>query len=182
MKMAQEFKNSEDKERYKVIVIGDKDAGKSAFVSTLCTGTFPTDEKCEENVKIYHTSFLLSDCRSVKMNIWNIPSEEITEKNIIGANAVIFMFDITKKRSRESLSVYYENIFRLLGEVPMVVCANKADRRKEISPARVKGHTEKIFPKNIEYIEISSLDNKNLKKPIEKIIRGLLSDKDLYLL
>ncbi len=114
-------------------------------------------------------------------NIWDTAGQEQFEGNrdgyLIGAQAVIIMFDVTSKASYKGLISHWNIIQKICPEVPIVLCGNKCDsKNRKVLPREITFHTEHKIP----YFEISNKSCYNFEKPLLYILKKLYNSENVF--
>ncbi len=96
-----------------------------------------------------------------------------------GTEAVILIFDLTNRKSFESIPKWYEDIKKyIISNTKIIgfILGNKVD----LSESRLLGEKEviKIAKElNLDYIETSALTGKNVELSFHKIAEALINSK-----
>ncbi len=168
--------------KFKLIVLGDPGVGKTSTILRFTDNAFirtyiPTlgVNISEKNVKI--------DGNSVGLILWDIAGQskfETMRKHFYkGTDAVILIFDLTNRKSFESIPKWYEDIKKyVISDTKIVgfILGNKED----LTESRLIGEKEviKIAKKlNLDYIETSALTGKNVELSFHKIAEALINSK-----
>jgi GTP-binding nuclear protein Ran len=78
------------------------------------------------------------------------------------------MFDVGSRISYKNLKFWFDEIRRLNGEIPIVVCGNKVDlRERVVRPKDIDFHRRH----DLQYYDISAKSNYNFEKPFLYILR-----------
>ena len=162
--------------------MGDPGVGKTSTILRFTDNAFirtyiPTlgVNISEKNVKI--------DGNSVGLILWDIAGQskfETMRKHFYkGTEAVILIFDLTNRKSFESIPKWYEDIKKyVISDTKIVgfILGNKED----LTESRLIGEKEviKIAKKlNLDYIETSALTGKNVELSFHKIAEALINSK-----
>jgi len=130
---------------FKMLLVGDGNVGKSAFVNRTLTGGFvPHAYEATMGGVIdgcdFHTNF-----GTVRFEICDIAGQDkrsgFRDGHYEGAECAIIMFDVTSPRSYESVARWRSEIERVCGAaLPIVVCGNKVDAHDEASRSWLRAH------------------------------------------
>ena len=97
--------------KYKIVLAGDKDVGKSSLISRFCDNIFKVDMKATIGVDFKKKVIELEGEYknfSLELNIWDFGGEEkyrtLFPSYANGAAAAMILFDITNKKSLSLLS------------------------------------------------------------------------------
>ncbi len=176
----------EDKEvikyKFKIVVCGDPGVGKTSTILRFTDNAFirtyiPTlgVNISEKNVKI--------DGNLVGLILWDIAGQskfETMRKHFYkGTEAVILIFDLTNRKSFESIPKWYEDIKKYVitdNKIVGFILGNKEDL--EDSRIIAKKDANKIAKElGLDYIETSALTGKNVELSFHKIAEALINSK-----
>lgn len=165
--------------RYKIVIVGDAEVGKTAFVKRLLTGEFEKSYVATLGTEV-HPLVFYTNYGVVTFNVWEIAGRfpgNMVDAYYVGAVAGIVMFDVTSQESYDNVPKYVKKMVRL--GVPanrIVVVGTKVDDRKRV-----------VLPKNIkyprenrmQYYDVSSRSNYNFEKPFWYLARKLTGRDEL---
>jgi len=96
--------------KYKVIIAGAKDVGKSSLIARFCDNIFKEDMKATIGVDFKRKSITVKGSHkdiSLELNIWDFAGEEkyrtLFPAYANGASAAFILFDTTNKESLEDI-------------------------------------------------------------------------------
>ena len=100
----------------KYIMIGDSGVGKSSILNTYMTNNFDKNINSTIGVEFYTKEFEMDD-KKFKIHLWDLAGQE-RFKSIIKSyyrkcNGVLLIFDLTDKRSFESVNYWYNELLRM---------------------------------------------------------------------
>lgn len=149
---------------YEVVIVGDANVGKTAFVNRLIGGNFD-NERASSILGCNVSSYKY---KSVTLKFWDCENIVSHSKQ----DAVIIMFDITSRTTFESVAKWLS----LTEHIPIrIVCGNKCD---VLSSMRVVSFNDIMKLKSehdpsIEWYEISNLSIYNLPTIINRLVTKL---------
>ncbi|CAG0919221.1 unnamed protein product [Notodromas monacha] len=118
---------------FKVVVIGDSGVGKTCLTYRFCNGRFPSKSEATIGVDFREKICLVGD-ESIKLQLWDTAGQERFRKSMVShfyrnAHAVVFVYDITRKSSFESLPTWIQecNKHQLTYAMPRILVGNKCD-------------------------------------------------------
>lgn len=168
--------------KFKICIVGDPGVGKTSTILRFTDNAFirtyiPTlgVNISEKNIKI--------DGNLVNLILWDVAGQskfETMRKHFYkGTEAVILIFDLTNRKSFESIPKWYEDIKKyIISDTKIVgfILGNKED----LTESRLIGEKEVIkIAKNLnlDYIETSALTGKNIELSFHKIAEALINSK-----
>ena len=144
----------EEKNRIKLILLGDVGVGKSAIIQRFYDNTF------EENIlTTFNASFLEKEVtikgKKVVLEIWDTVGQEqyrsMTQLFVKNSKIIILVYNVTRMKTFESLNYWYDFIDKELGSnIVLGLAGNKTDLifednyEEEVSPEKGKEFAEKI--------------------------------------
>lgn len=164
--------------RFKLIIAGDGNAGKTKFIHRYLTGGY--NEKYIPTLGVDVHSLLFGTSKGkIAFDVWDVAGENqyagLGDGYFINANCAIVMFDRTSLKSYENAKKWYESIVRMCGKIPIILCGNKVDRKDIFDASRITLHRTHPF---LSYFDISVKSN-NYEKPLLTLSRALVCE-DLY--
>lgn len=149
---------------FKIIVIGDSNVGKTCLTFRFCGGTFP--EKTEATIGVdFRERTLELDNEQVKLQLWDTAGQERFRKSMVqhyyrNVHAVVFVYDVTKLASFESLPHWLDECDRhnLTTDIPRMMVGNKCDCRDKVA---ISTHVAQRFADlhNMPLFETSAKDD-----------------------
>ena len=119
----------------KIIILGDGAVGKTSLIRRFVVDKFDDNYLLTVGFKITAKNLQITLDRKhhyIKLQIWDILGQkgyvEMHKSSFPGTAGVMFVADITRKDTIESLDNYWiPNVENLIGEVPYIILANKSD-------------------------------------------------------
>jgi small GTP-binding protein len=160
------------KYRFKFIIIGDHEVGKTSIVRRFVENKFSSDYRATIGLNIVsHAIEFLGN--EVKFSIWDIGAQKYFKRfrrtYYTGSQAAFIVFDLTNKDSYDHVKEWFNEIDSFLEtkELPIVIIGNKSDLEQErvISYQEGVDMTNNLSEKgltNISYIETSALTGENI--------------------
>lgn len=124
---------------FKIIVIGDSNVGKTCLTYRFCCGKFP--DKTEATIGVdFREKMVEVDKEQIKLQLWDTAGQERFRKSMVqhyyrNVHAVVFVYDVTKMTSFESMPAWIEECDRhnLNREIPRILVGNKCDMKEKIA-------------------------------------------------
>ena len=160
-------------ERVKVVLIGENNVGKTEIISNFTKNPFELD--CAPMSGSEGTKTLKFDefDKSINFELWDSPSEEkyisVSKIYYKGANAIIFVYDITSRKSFILIKSYwYEKVKSYCNNYPILaIVGNKSDNIEEWQVSEEEG---KEFARSINAIfHLNSRDSYRIEDLFVKI-------------
>lgn len=170
---------------FKVIVIGDYGVGKTSLCRRFAKKTFTFEYKPTIGIDILVRQISLPYIGKAILQIWDTAGEEKFKRVIPmyfkGANYALLVFDLTRRRTFDSVMEWYELLKGSIGEVPLILVGNKLDLEDKRQVDRSEAISLSKSLETITYIETSALDGRNVENafrlPAEYIIRKLAEEQ-----
>ncbi len=162
----------------KVVIVGDWGVGKTSLIRRFAENKFNHDYKPSIGVNIV-TKIIDVKGRKLKLQLFDTGGQErfrpLRQRYYTGANAVVFVFDITRASSAAAIeSKWLDEVKSILGEnFSRVVIANKTDLEsdRKVSEYAAQQATDRIQGK---YFETSALDGRNVTEAFTELATQLM--------
>ncbi|MHA1148839.1 MAG: Rab family GTPase [Promethearchaeota archaeon] len=162
---------------FKIVIIGDPEVGKTSLILRFTDNAFnrkylPTlgVNVCEKNISI--------DDHNAQFLIWDIAGQlkfkKMRKHFYQGADGVVIVFDLAKRKSFENVKNWYEDIKNILSqrEILGTLVGNKKDLTERVVS---KEEAEVLaIELGVEYIETSAKTGENVQEIFKKMARLLL--------
>jgi len=164
---------------FKVVVCGDPGVGKTSTILRLTDNAFMRTYVPTLGVSISERLMTLGD-KHVNLILWDIAGQskfEIMRRHFYkGTDAVILIFDLTKRQSFESVSNWYNDIRKYEKDLTGLIFGNKEDLldERKIPTEEALMIAETL---NLEYIETSAKTGKNIEQSFYKLAETLFKSK-----
>lgn len=116
------------------------------------------------------------------LQLWDAPKAQVCfldEEFYAGAKGAIVMFDVTSKRSYQSLEGWFSELLQYCDPMPeTVICGNKVDVPSDnwaMKADEIDFHRRK----QSVYYGVSAKDDQNLKKPLVTLLQKVTRNPDL---
>ncbi len=159
--------------RFKFIIIGDHEVGKTSLVRRFVENRFSHDYRATIGLNILSHSYDFYG-NNIVYSLWDVGAQtffrRFRQTYYLGAQAAFIVFDLTNRKSFESLKEWYKELEDFIGgrEIPIIIIGNKSDLRdqREVSyEDGVQVVNELLNKPNIaiSYIETSALTGENVE-------------------
>lgn len=171
--------------KYKIILAGDKDVGKSSLITRFCDNTFKEDMKSTIGVDFKRKVINLQGEYkkiSLDLNIWDFAGEEkyrtLFPSYANGAVAAMILFDTTNKKSLYGI----ENWIKIIDEnaldnVVKVIIATKVDLKdiREVSKKDAQDYCKK-YEWCKDFISTSAKTGENVENAFLYVAREVVKN------
>ena len=163
----------------KVILVGDAGTGKTNLIGVV-TGQEFNAANLSTTTCSYMRIVMKINNIEYKVNLWDTIGQEkykaLTKIFFKNSKIVLFVFDITSRRSFESLKNWKQTIDEILGNVPIIgVVANKCDLylKEQVKENEGKKYADEIGAKFI--YTSAKLDAHNFKIFLEELVKDYVN-------
>ena len=166
---------------FKTIVIGDGTVGKTSLTMKFAHGTFRERYLMTVGVE-FAIKVVEIEGKTVKFQIWDTGGQErfahVRPLYYRGAFGGILCFDLTNRKTFESLSRWIEEAQKFGGKFPFVLVGTKADleSQREISSEEIKEFLAKY---NMPYYETSAKTGLNIEEVFTRLGLEILKNKNI---
>ncbi|KAM4021396.1 ras-related protein Rab-43 [Anomaloglossus baeobatrachus] len=162
---------------FKIVLIGDAGVGKTCVVQRFKSGVFV--ERQGNTIGVDFTMKTLDiQGKRVKLQIWDTAGQErfrtITQSYYRSANGAIIAFDITKKKSFESVPRWIEDVRKYAGSnIVQLLIGNKSDMHefREVQPGEAEALAKHY---DLTTFETSAKDSSNVEEAFVKMASELM--------
>lgn len=168
--------NGEEKKKFKVIVCGDSEVGKTSIVLRFTDKAFRRTYIPTLGVNISQKMVISQDVE-IRLVIWDIAGQSKFSKMrkhfYEGSNAQILVFDLTRPETLKSLNDWYKDIkMNLKTELKGIILANKSDLKnsRSVSKEEMMALSDAL---HFKVYETSALTGENIHEAFLKIAAKL---------
>jgi len=162
-----------------IVVLGDCQVGKSAFIQKVKTGEYVPDYKPSDGV-LSNIFDLKTSSGPITLNLVEVSGthQGIVMGYFLNMDAVILMFDLSNRISYKNIPSWFKTVERVKEGIPMVLVGNKSDvKERTVNAKQITFHRKK----NIQYYEISVRKGYMIDKPLLYLLRKIRVDSYLTL-
>ncbi|QEE18064.1 GTP-binding protein [Promethearchaeum syntrophicum] len=119
--------------RFKLIVLGDPSVGKTTLINRFVTNQFYSEYKPTLGISITNQEYYIQGFEDKILNfmIWDLAGQKFFQRvrkaYYRGANAAFIAYDITNRKTFESVSNWIKDIRAVLPDIPIILLGNKID-------------------------------------------------------
>ena len=163
---------------YKILILGDSSVGKTCFLTRYADDRFEGTHIATTGMDYKLKNITLENGKTVKLQIWDTLGQDrfrsITKNYYKGAHGIILIYDITERKTFESVSNWVKTIRDEADEkVVIVLAANKSDFEEKRQVSKEEG--EKLAQDlNLTFFECSAKDNKNINETFDDLVAKLI--------
>ena len=170
---------SNNEETIKIIILGNSLVGKTSFLIRFTKNKF--DETYLATIGIDYIYRIINiENKLYKLMFYDTAGEEkyksIPKNQIKNVQGIILMYDITNKKSFDSIIDWISDVKEIKGEnFPMILVGNKIDLNESREVTEEMGY--ELAEKNqIEFFETSNKDGTNIQEAGLEIVYKILSE------
>ena len=170
---------SNNEETIKIIILGDSKVGKTSFIIRFTKNKF--DETYLATIGVdYKDRIINIENKQYKLMFYDTAGEEkyksIPKNHIKNVQGIILMYDITNKKSFDSIIDWISDVKEIKGEnFPMILVGNKIDLNESREVTEEMGY--ELAEKNqIEFFETSNKDGTNIQEAGLEIVYKILGE------
>ena len=172
--MDEEDEDNKNETQITILTLGEKAVGKTSLVFKYTSKSF--SEQYIGTIGIDYKDIYLK--KNFKILFAHPSSLLVTNQNLINLkyDGIIFLYDITNKKSFDNISEYIEIFQEQKGKnFPMILLGNKIDKKEERKISKEVG--EKLAKnKGINFSEISVKEGTNVNYAVNSLIDQILKD------
>ena len=169
-----------DSEEIKIILIGDSGVGKTNLINT-CVGLGFNESENPTVTGYFNSKTMVVNDKTYTLNLWDTAGQEsyrgLTQLFFRGAEIIILVYDITSRKTFESLDEWYEisedtinneHIYGIVGNkndlfVNAEITEDEGENYAKSKNAKFRLVSAKATPKSfIKFVEELVMDYKNI--------------------
>jgi len=166
--------DSGGKYRFKFIIIGDHEVGKTSIIRRFVENKFINDYRATIGLNVTTHKINLYD-NEILFSIFDIGAQEYFKRfrktYYQGAKAAFIVFDVTDHQSFLNVPTWYKELKQFINDnqIPIVIVGNKSDLKEdrilsyEEGAKLVNQLSSMYFVGNMSYIETSALTGENIQ-------------------
>jgi Ras-related protein Rab-1A len=165
------------KQTIKIVVLGDKNVGKSTFSYKYMSGDYIDNLKSSIGTTVFTKPVKSSRHYYLKLELWDFAGEErfnfLIAMHAEGVNGVILMYDITNNNSFSNLGEWVSLIRGYLGDAPIMLIGTKLDLEDKRAVSKIMGldvvKKLGLFP----FFEVSAKSGENVERSLHNFLKLL---------
>ena len=168
--------------QYKILFLGDTSVGKTSLLIRYTDNKFDSDSLPTLGVDV-RNKYVSLEQKRIRLDIWDSAGQErfrnLTKNFYHGANAIIFVYDITNKKTFETLKTWLIEAQKdVTNETEMIIVGNKIDLNEK---REVNFQTSESLGKknNIEVFESSAKTGEGVEEMFIYLIKKLFQNKNI---
>ena len=177
---------SQNKRYIKLILLGDMGVGKSSLIQRFSNDIFDQNIELTLNSNYIEKELTIRG-QNIILELWDTAGQEqyrsITQIFVKNSRIIILVYDVTSKKSFESLNYWYDFINKKLGSKRVLgLIGNKTDLifeenyEEEVSPEEGKEYAKKI---GAQFALVSAKESAvDIKELINKLLIEFLNSRD----
>lgn len=170
-------------EQFKVVVLGNKDAGKTSLVLRYIEGTFSSNQESTVGAFYLQKKVEMPD-GTVKMQLWDTAGQErfraMAPLYYRGASCAIICFDITNEDSFTKLMDWVEELKNPESPAPhdliLAVVCNKCDLESQRQVSRLRAEQFAVRVGAL-FFETSAKENRGIDELFTNITSAVVQSK-----
>ena len=168
---------NEDIITFKILILGEVAVGKTSFLYRYVEEYFPEEYIATIGVD-FKTKKIKKNDTQIELQIWDTCGQErfrsLTKSFLNGADAIIFMYDISNKDSFTNIKRWIKETENLSDEFKKIIVGNKKDLPKRAVSIET---VNKLYNnKNITGMEASAKTGENVKEVFDSLINLIVGN------
>ena len=169
-------------EKIKVFTLGDGDVGKTCFIVQYTENKFQEIHLTTTGIDLKTKEVQLENGTTYQVDFVDTAGQErfraISVNSIKSADGIILMYDITRQKTYDDISIWMESIKENKGDnFPMILIGNKSDLEEQRAVSKEEGE-ELALKYKLKFFEISNKTGDNVKEAGLEIIKQIVALKD----
>ena len=164
----------------KIITLGDSKVGKSSLIVQFIENKFSFNYVSTIGFDLKRKVIKLNNGEDIKIIIHDTAGQErfksLTTNYIKKANGILLVYDVTERRSFESIGNWMDDIKEETGDkLPTILVANKIDLTEKRAITKEEGE-KKANEFGLKFLETSAKEGNNVEKCFKELAE-LIAEK-----
>ena len=155
----------------KLVLLGESNVGKTTIFKRFCENIFDKNTITTLGIEFKIKNYKYNN-KDYSIQIFDTAGHErfksITENYFRMGNGFLMVFDLTNQDSLNVLDDWINRVNEAIENPLYIIIGNKDDLKEQIPKEIIKERLSKY--KNIPFIKVSALKNKNIDKAFETLI------------
>ena len=171
--------------RIKILSMGSAGSGKSCLIKRYCEERFVTKYIATIGVDYGVKPVKIERVGEFRINFWDLSGHpeffEVRNEFYKDTQGCLLVYDATNRESFEQCDAWLIEAAKYGAnptEIPVALCANKADKKKEIEVSEDEGRRW-ATSRGINYFETSALSGMNVPEVFDFLFREVIRKNDL---
>ncbi|MHA1136033.1 MAG: GTP-binding protein [Candidatus Thorarchaeota archaeon] len=161
---------------FKIVFLGEGAVGKTSLVGRFVYDSFEGDYLATIGTDI-HLKMVQIDDVLVKLVIWDIAGQDgfaqLRKAYYMNASGAFLVYDTSRAETIERVDSWIKALYDVTGEIPLIICENKADLESAISQA-VKDEVAKKH--GVKMIKTSAKEDTNVEEAFREMTEKILEN------
>ena len=169
-------------EKLNLITLGNSAVGKTSYILKFTSNSFQQVYLTTVWIDFKSKIIIMPNKKKYNIVFYDTTGEErfrsISVNTVKNANGIVLMYDITKKKTFDDISVWMKSIKEIKDDnFPIILIGNKSDLEEQRQVKKEDG--EEIAKKyNIDFYETSNKDGINIEESCMDLINKVIIYKD----
>ena len=174
-------KNNLD-DKINIFALGNSEVGKTCSILKYTDNVFQEVHLMTAGIDLKTKIIEHSNGKIYKINFYDTAGQEryrsISVNSIKNSDGIVLMYDITKQKSYEDISIWIESIKQIKKEdFPMILLGNKCDLEDKRVVSEEEG--EELANKfGLKFFETSNKTGKNINEAADELINQIIEIKE----
>ena len=166
-------------EKIKLMVIGDKNVGKTSLIKRFCQNEF--DNAFITTIGIdFQIKNIKMNNKKIKIQIWDTAGQEryrvMAKSYYNSSDGFIIVYDITKRESFNQINNWIDQIVNSAPNYSKSIIFGNKNDLKDMRQVQINEGKELAKQNNFKFYETSAKDSNNINEGFESIIKDILRD------
>ena len=161
----------------KIITVGDSGVGKTSLIKSFADQEFSTNYQCTITPESCIKKINIDPYTGAELTIWDTCGQEkfrsMTRQYYNDANGILLVYDITNKKSFNSLNNWMKDIKENSpNNVSIMLVGNKIDLDRNVSIQEVNEYAQS---EGLLFVETSSKEGRFVEVPFQNLVEDIIN-------